>query len=290
MPELPEVETVRRGLDRLLPGRRLSAIDRLWPKSFPAGDSELNAVLGRSVLGVRRLGKGLLIDLEDGLSLAVHLKMTGQLVLVDPASQDRFGAGHPSDSLVDSLPDRSTRVVFHFGPVQLYFNDQRKFGWIKLVETARALEGEFFSGLGPDTLDPSLNGPGLAVRAGKRRSPVKAVLLDQKVLAGVGNIYADEALFAVGIHPLTPADRLTTEDWARLLAALRQVMNLSLDLGGSTNRNYVDAEGKRGAYLDFAQVYSRAGQPCRRCGTPLDKIRAAGRGTTLCPHCQPLNR
>jgi len=288
MPELPEVETVRRGLSALLPGRIFVGLDRPWPASLQADQVMIDRfLLGHATVAVRRLGKGLLIDLDSGWSLVVHLKMTGQLVLVDPQKPERFGAGHPSDSLVDNLPDRSTRVVFHIGDARLYFNDQRKFGWIKLLPTAEAEKLPFFLGLGPDALALELTAKEFAALFQRRSgSPIKAALLDQTVIAGVGNIYADEALWGAAIHPATRVGRLEPGEFDRLFTELRKVLHLSIEQGGSTNRNYVDAEGKRGAYLDFAVVYNRKGKPCPRCSAPIEKIRVAGRGTHYCSTCQ----
>jgi formamidopyrimidine-DNA glycosylase len=285
MPELPEVETVRRGLERLLVGRRCSGLEVLHPGSFPPADAA--QAMGRSVAGLRRLGKLLVVDLDDGRCLAVHLKMTGQLVFVDPAAGERFGAGHPSDSLVDRLPDRSTRVIFHFGEARLYFNDQRKFGWIRLLDAGGLAGLDFVKRLGPEPLAAGFSAADFAARLRARPgSLVKAALLDQGVVAGIGNIYADEALWQAAVHPERRVRDLSDAELTALWTAVRAVMELSISLGGSTDRNYVDAEGKRGAYLDFARVFRRQGQPCARCGTLLVKTRVAGRGSHWCPACQ----
>jgi formamidopyrimidine-DNA glycosylase len=301
MPELPEVETVRRGLERLLAGRRIIGIEVFNPGSFhlgmpdpsdgkrPAAASPRAAAAllnGRRVSGVRRRAKLLLIDLADGWCLAVHLKMTGQLVFVADAGE-RFGAGHPSDSLVDGLPDRSTRLALRMEGGTLWFNDQRKFGWVWLLPGAGLSALPFWRGLGPEPLEPDFSAADFSARLRQRPgSKVKAALLDQTVVAGIGNIYADESLWQAGIHPETRVRSLDDDALARLHAALREVMELSISLGGSTDRNYVDAEGRRGAYLGFAKVFRRQGQPCARCGSAIVKTRVAGRGTHWCPSCQ----
>ena len=289
MPELPEVETVRSGLEKLLVGRSCTALEQLWSAAFSAQAGRIEThLIGQPVCAIRRLGKGLLIDLSNQWCLVVHLKMTGQLVFVDPDNQDRFAAGHPSDSLVDQLPDRSTRLVFSFGKAKLYFNDQRKFGWVKLLSRHEAAQLPFFAALGPDALAPSLDADSFLERFSRKKgSPIKAALLDQTIVAGVGNIYADEALWGAEIHPSRTCSSIQKPEWVRLFTALQAVLRLSIAQGGSTNRNYVDAEGKRGAYLDFAAVYNRQGKACKRCGQAIQKIRVAGRGTHICTNCQP---
>jgi len=290
MPELPEVETVCRGLQELCAKRSISGLSVLWHKSFPGDPAATLAKLaGKTIRTVGRRGKLIIINLEGGLHLAIHLKMTGQLVFADPASGAHFGAGHPNDSLVDSLPDRSTRVIFELGSARLYFNDQRKFGYILLLDSAALEQLPFLQNLGPEPFDPLLDDQTFAKRMRRRKgTSVKAALLDQTVIAGVGNIYADECLWGAQLHPARLVATLNDADFARILAALRQVLQLSIDQGGSSSRNYVNAEGKRGAYLDFAAVFQRQGKPCRTCNDTIIKTRVAGRGTHLCPSCQIL--
>ena len=288
MPELPEVETVCRGLLKLLPGRCIEAVGILNPASFiiESGALGLSPLIGQTIVTVRRRAKLLMIDLASQHSLLIHLKMTGQLVFVD--DQGRFGAGHPSDSLVDGLPDHSTRLIFRLGTARLYFNDQRKFGWVRLLKTADIPALPFFQALGPEPLADGFGPAELAERL--RLHPgriIKAALLDQSMVSGIGNIYADEALWLAAIHPETRIRELDEPALARLHQAIRDCLQSGIDHGGSTDRNYVDAEGRRGAYLDFAAVFRREGQACRRCGAILVKSRVAGRGSHWCPVCQP---
>ena len=169
----------------------------------------------------------------------------------------------------------------------LFFNDQRKFGWVKLVETARIPEDTFIAKLGPEVLSADFTFAIFRDRLMRRkRTSIKAAIMDQSVMAGVGNIYADEGLYAARIHPATLVERVSPVKLKRLYEALREVMRLSISLGGSSDKNYVDAEGKRGSYLKFAQVFRREGEVCGRCGTTLIKLRVAGRGTHICPRCQ----
>ncbi len=287
MPELPEVETVRIGLARLLPGRKVAFIDSDWTKSFPNAPKDVQQFLvGAAVVTVARRAKVLLIELSSKYSLVIHLKMTGQLVF--RGSEERFGAGHPNKSLVGDLPDKSTRVTLTFTDgSQLFFNDQRKFGWMRLMPTAEVVNLDFFKKVGPEPLSADFTWQDMRERLLRRKNTnIKAALLDQTVIAGVGNIYADESLWGAKIHPATLVHKLNGRQFHKLYDELVLVLRLSIEKGGSTDRNYVDAEGKRGSYLSFARVFRREGQACPRCGTIIMKTRVAGRGTHLCPRCQ----
>ena len=289
MPELPEVETVRAGLARLLPGRRVKAVDFDWAKSFPNASADVDQfVVGAKVAEVRRRAKVLLIELSSKYSLVIHLKMTGQLVFA--SSSERFGAGHPNDSLVGRLPDKSTRVTITFTDgSRLFFNDQRKFGWMRLIPTAEVVNLDFFKKVGPEPLSDDFDWHALRERLLRRKNTnIKAALLDQTVVAGVGNIYADEALWGAKLHPSTLVRDISAPKFHKLYDELVYVLRLSIEKGGSSDRNYVNAEGKRGSYISFARVFRREGQPCPRCGNIIEKTRVAGRGTHICPHCQKL--
>ncbi len=287
MPELPEVEIVKRGLAKLLPGKTIKKVTWDWDKSFPNAQTDLDSfLLGAKIILVKRRAKVLLIELSSKYSLVIHLKMTGQLVYV---GKQRFGAGHPTNSLVGKLPDKSTRVIFDLGDAKLFFNDQRKFGWIRLIPTTEVPNIDFFKRIGPEPLAASFSTKDFGERLKKRpNSSVKTVLLDQSIIAGVGNIYADEALWGAKIHPSTFVKDLSTAKFNKLFKELQYVLRLSIKKGGSTDRNYVNAEGKKGSYLSFARVFRREGLPCPRCGTVIIKTRIAGRGTHLCPKCQKL--
>ena len=283
MPELPEVETVRSGLAKFLPGLVIKDVWHDWAKSFPNAPADVaRFMVGASITGVRRRAKVLIIELSSAYSLVIHLKMTGQLVFV---GKERFGAGHPSDSLVGDLPAKSTRVVIDFTDgSKLFFNDQRKFGWMRLLPSLEVQEIDFLKTVGPEPLEDDFTIDRFIERLQTRKnSPVKAVLLDQKVLAGVGNIYADESLWAAKIHPSTPVNKISRTKLVTLHSELLAVLRLSIEKGGSTDRNYVNAEGKKGSYIQLANVFRKEGQPCPRCGTTIIKIRVAGRGTHICP-------
>lgn len=323
MPELPEVETIRRGLSERIIGKCVRfAHNYDSPKSFPNAPSDVEQFLyGASVSAVRRRAKVLLIDLSTGYTLVTHLKMTGQVIVEEPSPRhsaanssvilsvseessqstedpsvkpqddtmtSRWGGGHPSDSFVRKLPDNTTREHIDFtDDTRLYFNDLRKFGWMKLYPTTEVPNIDFMKKVGPEPLLDDFTGVVLYERLQRRKNTsIKAALLDQTVLAGVGNIYADESLWGARIHPGTLVRDVPKKAILQLAQEIKTVMNLSLEKGGSTDKNYVNAEGKKGSYLEFARVFRREGQPCPRCGTTIIKTRVAGRGTHLCPHCQ----
>jgi formamidopyrimidine-DNA glycosylase len=289
MPELPEVETIKNGLVKLLPGKTVKDVWYDWDKSFPNAPADVARFLvGSQIEKVRRRAKVLIIELSGGWALIIHLKMTGQLVFT--GKNQRFGAGHPGKELVGELPAKSTRVILDFTDgSKLFFNDQRKFGWMRLMPALEIPEIDFFKKVGPEPLDASFTVDLFIERLMRRKnSNIKAVILDQTVVAGVGNIYADESLWGAKIHPSTLVSDVPKAKLVALYNSLRDVLNLSIQKGGSTDKNYVDAEGKKGSYLSFANVFRKEGQPCPRCGTPIDKIRVAGRGTHICPNCQKL--
>lgn len=288
MPELPEVETVRRGLHELIIGRAIKSVHHDTPKSFPNAVADVQEFLiGASITDVRRRAKVLMIDLSTAYTVVIHLKMTGQLVY---RGGSVFGAGHPNESLIGELPDRSTRVTLEFADgSRLFFNDQRKFGWMKLMPTLEVPNIDFMKKVGPEPLEAEFTASEFAGRFARRaKTSIKAAILDQTVVAGVGNIYADESLWAAKIHPKRLVNTITPNEFETLYTELRAVMNLAIQKGGSTDKNYVNAEGKRGSYMDFARVFRREGLACPRCETEIIKFKAAGRGTHICPHCQVL--
>lgn len=287
MPELPEVETVKRGLSTYIIGQKVTDVWHDTPKSFPNSESDVRAFLvGGTITDVSRRAKVLMIALDTAYSLVIHLKMTGQMVYV--SNSGRFGAGHPNDSLVNDLPDKTTRVGISLeNHAKLFFNDLRKFGWMRLVPTAEIPNIDFMKKVGPEPLAANFTARDFQKRLMKRpKTSIKAALLDQTVIAGVGNIYADESLWGAKIHPATLVKDVSVHQLHNLFTELRFVLALAIEKGGSSDRNYVNAEGKRGSYLSFARVFRREGQECPRCGSLIIKTRLAGRGTHTCPHCQ----
>jgi formamidopyrimidine-DNA glycosylase len=276
VPELPEVENVRRDLETLVVGRTVERVDVRLARIVRTPDDAREFALrlaGCTVTGVRRRGKYLLFDVPP-YCLVSHLRMEGRYGLA---------AAHDPEA-------PHTHVVFHFTDgTQLRYRDVRQFGTMDLVPA----EGPYPAGLaelGPEPFDPALDPTTFRARLHHRRAPIKAVLLDQTCVAGLGNIYVDESLFLAGIHPERPASALTRAQCAALLDAIREILTRAIDAGGSSVRSYVNGYGRHGGFQMQLNVYARAGEPCRRCGTPIEKLRVAGRGTHVCPVCQPAPR
>src|SRR5829696_7540575 len=274
MPELPEVETIRRHLARHVEGRTLERLEIHDPRwSLPLAPAELSAALeGREVERLGRRGKYLVWHLTDDAHLLVHLRMTGTLLL-RPAERPAH-----------------TRVTFGLGDRELVFVDPRRFGTGELALGPEALEAFFDARLGIEPLSQDFTGDYLYLLAQTSRAPVKAFLLDQKRVAGVGNIYADEALFRARVHPLRPANKLTRAQ----CAALRDAVVASLEAGiaakGATIDDFRDPYGVSGTFQDQFLIHLREGQGCANCGRTVRKLRAAGRGTYVCESCQPRPR
>ena len=277
MPELPEVETIRRGLNQFILNKKIKKITTLCEKSFVGTPS-----IGK-VKAIRRFGKALVLDLDNQKSLMIHLRMTGQLIY---DGKERYAAGHPSDNFIAILPNKQTRVIIEFEDGRLFFNDQRKFGFIKVIKTNDVAEESFIKKLAHEPWEMTVTELYEKFQR-HRNSLIKATILDQSIICGLGNIYADEALFASKIHPERKAGSLSKQETEALLTAACEVMQKSIDSGGSTMATYVKADGSKGDYLEkFAQVFRREGKPCPRCGEQIIKIRVAGRGTHICPRCQ----
>ena len=258
MPELPEVETIVRELAPRIVGRHILSAEVLHPLIVRYSKVSLPERLpGRRIEEVLRHGKFILIRLDDGW-LTIHLGMTGQLLL-------------------DGAVGPHTRAIFRLDDSTLVYDDIRMFGSIEwTTEPVRTAK------LGPD----ALNAESLPAELLKRRAPVKAVLLNQSIFSGVGNIYADEALFRAGIHPRRRSDRLSRERASRLIQVVRDVLAEAVEYRGSSVSDYVDTEGRRGGFQDRHNVYAREGLPCPHCGTPIRRIVVAQRGTHYCPACQ----
>jgi formamidopyrimidine-DNA glycosylase len=288
VPELPEVETIRCGLAATVIGRRVDAVDVLCQGSLSPRDATIADVVGRRVTGIGRRGKLLIVDLADGMHMLVHPMMTGQLVLVEDG-RTLFAGGHPSRSMLEPMPNPTTRVVFRLdGGRTLFFNDQRKFGRIRLVDDAELAADPFLARLGPEPLDGGFTLAGFRKQLARHaRAPVKAVLLDQTVVAGIGNIYADESLHLAGVHPRRPAGSLIPDESRRLHDAVRTTLASAVESGGTSFADYVNAARGQEGYLARARVFRREGLPCPACGTTIKRIRVAGRGTNVCPRCQP---
>jgi len=272
MPELPEVETTASDLRPLLVGQHVTGVHVLWSRTIAEPDpSALAATLpGQQFVSVGRRGKYLLFGLDSGDTLIIHLRMTGRLEIVT------------NNSL--ALSHKHVRAWFDLASGQhLLFADPRKFGRIWLVNDVRPVVGK----LGPEPLAQDFTAAVLAERIHHRHVAIKALLLDQKVLAGLGNIYTDEALFLARLHPLRRGDSLNMEEIQRLHRAIRQVLSEAIGQRGTTLRDYRPPAGGEGTYRDRLRVYGQTGHPCPRCGTPIQRIRVVQRSTHFCPRCQP---
>lgn len=272
MPELPEVENVKRGLEGLVVGKTIVEVDVRLPRIIRTPDDtrRFEAELqGCIITGISRRGKYLLFDIPP-FTLVSHLRMEGQYRLA--------GVGE------EELPH--THVVFRFHDgTELRYRDVRQFGTMDLIDASRALPAGLVS-LGPEPFDESLDSQVLHRSLKARRSPIKAVLLDQSCLAGLGNIYVDEALFLSHIHPERVAHEVSQKQTEVLLSAIRDVLSRAIDAGGSSVKTFVNGYGRHGGFQMELNVYARDGQPCRVCGAEIQKLRVAGRGTHVCPTCQ----
>ena len=274
MPELPEVETYVRELEPELAGRSVTSAVVNWPKIIaePSVEGFQRGIIGQRFVSFGRRGKFMLLGLEGGDSLIVHLRMTGKL-LIQP---------------LDTRPDKHTHVVLMLDDDrQLHYNDARKFGRLWLVHDT----GPVLQKLGPEPFGGDFTDDWLAARLSGRKASIKALLLDQAVVAGVGNIYADEALFCASIHPARMGGTLETEEVERLVESVQRVLGRGIErrgssLGDSGAQNYVRPGGESGGFQEEHKVFRRTGKPCPACGTPVERIVLAQRSTHFCPNCQ----
>jgi len=277
MPELPEVETVSQGLRRRALGRRILAVEVRHPGVVVGSPEQFVAeIVGRAIVSVQRKGKALALELgaENCAPryLLVRLGMTGQFTV------------NPGAAPVE--PHTHVRLALDDGREEIRYRDPRRFGRLRCC-TAEELD-EIFGRLGPDA--PEISRPQFLAALRGRRGPIKSWLMNQQVLAGLGNIYADEALFAAGIHPLSPAGRISAAAAGGLLRAVKSVLRRAVKLQGTSFSDYIDIEGRPGNFLPRLKVYQRTGEPCRRCKTPIQRLVIGGRSSHFCPDCQPSPR
>ena len=274
MPELPEIETVRLQLQRVLPGQVCKEIKKLSDKVIKG---KIDEIIGRKVQRVERKGKVLLINFGERLDLGFHFKMTGQLVYDD--GKKRVVGGHPTEDFWNTMPSKHTRAIFTFDKGTLYFNDQRMFGWIML-------NPEFVDKLGPEALE--ISETEFTKRLSRLRKPIKLVIMDQEIISGVGNIYANDALWEARIDPRTPVNQLSVDQLSSLLGKIKLVLREGIKYGGATasDAKYIDLHGLGGHYQEHFRTYNREGLPCLRCKTKIEKFVLGGRGTYYCPACQ----
>lgn len=287
MPELPEVETIVCKLRAVLPGKQIAGLELHHTKPLQGAAESLPQ---QYVVAVSRRAK--IIQFELGATptapptaiILIHLKMTGQLIYQD--DQQRIGGGHPTPDWVDQLPSKHTRITMTFADgARLFFNDQRLFGWWKIIAATDLPQAH--AGLGPDVTDDTFTLPYFQLELAKKRLPIKVAIMDNRIVCGVGNIYACEALNVARISPFRPALSLTEAEVTALHQAMQQVIALGIELGGTTfDGKYVDIAGLAGQYQTVVRVYGREGQPCPNCGGLIKKEKLAGRGTYFCSECQ----
>jgi formamidopyrimidine-DNA glycosylase len=288
MPELPEVETIKRELEKKLAGQTVSDLEILWDKTVsPTLPKEFKKIIiNQKISGLERRAKMLLIHLKDA-SLAIHLKMTGQLIFVPNPSTDggeMISGGHPTSDV--QTPGKHTRLIFHLKSGDtLYFNDLRKFGWVRILD--EKLQKHIENNYGPEPLSKDFTYQ--IFKETLSRYPnrtIKQVMLDQTLIAGIGNIYADEAAHLSQVLPMKKIEALKEKEIKDLHANIIAVLKLSISKKGTSSKNYRRSNGEQGGFLPFLQVYGRKDEKCKHCGAPILKIKHAGRGTHYCAKCQ----
>lgn len=286
MPELPEVETIRLGLQKYLKGHKFLKVEILSKVIF---EGDPRDIIGAKVIEIRRFGKGLVIDLSNKKSLAIHIKLTGQLIYRDKTTEKVS----VSPQKVKALPNNTTRIIFKLDKdAILYFNDLRKFAWIRVVDTSKVMEMPFFKNMGPEpSVAKAMDGKPLTFEMFEKiisgsKIVIKPFIMDQKKIGGIGNIYANDALFLAGIDPRRRANTLSLAEIKKLYSSILKVMGKSLKHGGASELTFVNVMGQEGQYQRHSLVYGKKGQACSVCGAKIEKIFLGGRGTFFCPACQ----
>lgn len=284
MPELPEVETIRQDLRKKILSKTIKAVNTTAKARLNFGSKKFaRSLQGQNFLEINRIGKLLIFVLPKNNYLLVHLKMSGQLIYQHGG--EIIAGGHSDYRLLEKLPNNFTRAIFSFvDGSKLFFNDMRRFGYLKIVTESELVKEKNKFGIEPLTKNFTLENFKMTLRG--RKTSLKAVLLNQKLLAGIGNIYADESCFAAGIRPGTKVDKLTGARIKRLFVVIEKIMRQAIQKRGTTFNNFVDADGNRGNFVASLKVYGRGGQKCYHCGVRLLRVRVAGRGTVYCPRCQ----
>ncbi|MBU2577471.1 bifunctional DNA-formamidopyrimidine glycosylase/DNA-(apurinic or apyrimidinic site) lyase [Patescibacteria group bacterium] len=285
MPELPEVETIKRQLDEVLSGLRIKEVKVLKEKSFQGNPEK---VVGQRVKKVSRRAKITFVELENGLCLAIHLKLTGQLIFRKHGEQsEKYCDQKEGPFAVCELPNKFTRVIINFdNKSALFFNDLRVFGWIRIVENIEEVGGEK---LGPEAIDEeNFTSAYLKMILSKTSRPVKIVIMDQEKIAGIGNIYANEALFMAGILPVRPASSLQNEEIKKIRELIIKVLKEAIEKKGTSDKDeaYRQITGEKGEFQEYLKVYGKAGEQCPGCKGKIKRISLGGRGTYYCEECQ----
>ncbi len=289
MPELPEVETIAKGLSKVVAGKRIKEIKATFPgivrQSFRIFKI---AIIQKRIKDVRRRGKYLLMDLSGGKTILVHLGMTGNFLFV----KYKNSSFKPSSQLLSQEEpyDKHNRLIFRFygTPDELHYNDQRKFGKLKVFNTAEEKDVFELKKLGPEALD--ITSSEFIEIFRRRKGRIKSALLNQQIVAGLGNIYTDESLFEAKIHPAQRVDLLSQNKLKDLRKAIKKILHKAIKAGGSSIENYCNIEGEIGSFQLQHKAYGREGEPCRTCGVKIKRIKINQRSSYFCPRCQPFRK
>ncbi len=293
MPELPEVETIKNQLNRLIAGKKIAGVKVLLPKIIKLPVSRFKkAIVGAKIKRLNRRAKILIIKLDNDWTMLVHLKMTGQLIYVEkitviPAPHQVRGGSRVKPGMTNQ---KYTHVVFYFTDgSRLLFNDLRQFGYVKLVKTAELNDFFLKEGIGPEPMEKDfILADFQALLAKKPNTRIKQFLMDPKNLAGIGNIYADEILFFAGVHPLRQVKNLKKEETKKIFEGIKDILRLAIKLKGTSSNDYLDAFGQPGKFAARLKVYGRKGEKCVKCKGIIEKIKVGGRSASFCPTCQQL--
>lgn len=285
MPELPEVETIRRDLSKLVVGKKFVQIGARAAKMVQPSDFA-KKLIGLKIEKIERRAKLLIFELSDDKYLLIHLKMTGQLIYRDSDGEVRAAGGHPIKQNLQVLPNKFSHVIFTFNDgSHLFFNDVRKFGYLKLVDSAALEKVNREYGLEPLSKDFSLENF-KKILAQRPKMKIKQLLMEQGLIAGIGNIYADEVCFYAGVRPIRKTGELPSDAVKKIWQAIPKILQKSIDKRGTSADTYVDAWGREGGFIPYLMVYGRGEEKCKKCGMKIMKIRIGGRGTHYCPRCQ----
>jgi formamidopyrimidine-DNA glycosylase len=281
MPELPEVETIRRGLKKYLVGHKVLSVEIRFRKTLKEGEEYL---VGTKITNIRRFSKVLVIDFDNQYSALIHLKLTGQTIYRGPNLKN---PPQLSEKIIGGLPGKHTHVIFHLDKGgEFYFNDYRKFGWIRILKTEDVETTGFIEKLGPEPFN-GLTEKIFREIVSKVKTPIKLLLMNQEKIGGIGNIYANDALWLAKINPKRSSNSLTSIEITELFKAIISVLKKSLEEGGASDNAYVTSDGTEGTYQKYFLVYNRRWELCSRCKkAKIEKIKLGGRGTFFCPVCQ----
>lgn len=285
MPELPEVETIRLELQNLIQGKKIKSVTINLAKQVKGDRKEfLKVVTGAKVVAIQRRAKIIIFDLNNGWHLIFHLKLTGQLIYRSKNGKVS-GGGHPIQQDLRNLPNKYSHVIFNFTDgSRLFFNDLRQFGWVKVVDDKelQKMDTEF----GPEPLDKKFTLKYFSDFLARRSTAIKPLLMEQRFIAGLGNIYAQEVCFCAGISPQRSANKIKLAEIKKLYNCIKKILRFAIKKKGTSTENYIDAFGREGKMENFLKVYGRAGRPCQRCKAVLKSIKQGQRTTIFCPKCQ----